>query len=463
MANQNVVSINQNKPRESKLGIVVFLCILVYILICVFGYMTQKHIVPYQVKEGALSVNNTYRAIALRDEMVVQATGAGYINYYAREGSRVAFNDLVYTLDETGHLSEYIKGRETGESSLTASDLSELRADLISFGNSFDERNFQTVYDFKYTLEGDVVKLGSYNLLENMNNFSDANAGMIQYCAAPKTGIIVYNYDGFEDLTIESITKDTFNEEEYEKVNLLNNELIGSGDRVYKLCTNEDWSIVIQVDEEKAKELAEEGYVLVRFLKNQYESWGKVEAYAGPMGDNFVKLTFTNSMISFCTDRFLDVELLLDTQKGLKIPLSSIAEKTFYIVPRNYITKSGSNEEEGVLLESFAEDGTMSTKFVATTIYNETDTDYYIDGTNLKIGEYIVEPSTDEKYAISKQGSLIGVYCVNKGYADFRQINVLLQNDEYAIVEPNTMYGLNVYDYIALDAKSVGDDELLYK
>ena len=43
---------------------------------------------------------------------------------------------------------------------------------------------------------------------------------------------------------------------------------------------------------------------------------------------------------------------------------------------------------------------------------------------------------------MSKRATLIGVYNMNKGYADFKQINIMYQNDEYSIVEANTRYGL---------------------
>ena len=62
-----------------------------------------------------------------------------------------------------------------------------------------------------------------------------------------------------------------------------------------------------------------------------------------------------------------------------------------------------------------------------------------------------------------KNALLIGVYNMNKGYADFRQINILYQNEEYAIVKSNTRYGLNVYDYIVLDASAVTDEQFIYE
>ena len=62
---------------------------------------------------------------------------------------------------------------------------------------------------------------------------------------------------------------------------------------------------------------------------------------------------------------------------------------------------------------------------------------------------------------MSKRATLIGVYNMNRGYADFKQINILYQNDEYAIVKSNTKYGLNVYDYIVLNADAVIDDQFI--
>ena len=167
-------------------------------------------------------------------------------------------------------------------------------------------------------------------------------------------------------------------------------------------------------------------------------------------------------MITFCTDRYLDIELIENESPGLKIPNSSIVEKEFFLVPAEYITKGGDRSEDGVMKESYAEDGSVSTEFVPTTIYNATETEYYVDDSILRIGDYIIKPDSNDKYAISKKASLIGVYNINKGYADFKQINILYQNEEYSIVESNTQYGLNVYDYIVLDAKTVNEDDIIY-
>ena len=81
----------------------------IYVIISVITYFRKEHIVGYEVKEGSLSTNNIYNAIALREEKIINADTAGYVNYFAAEGGRVAVGNLVYTVDESGQLLDFLK------------------------------------------------------------------------------------------------------------------------------------------------------------------------------------------------------------------------------------------------------------------------------------------------------------------------------------------------------------------
>ena len=462
MSNNDNKIVKYRKPLNLNIGMVIFAAMLVYIIICILGFFREKHIVPYEVKEGSLSANNIYQGIALRNEEIITADQAGYINYYAREGERVGVGNLVYTLDESGKLADYIDSENSGNNNLTSKDLAELKSEILGFVAGFDPHNFSEVYDFKYNVKGTVLKLSNVNILENIDRINAAGiSDLVSFCRAPDTGIVIYSVDGYEELKFEEFTSDLFNTKEYEKKQLISNDLIANGDPVYKLSKDEDWSLIIKVDEKKADELEELKYVNVKFLKNQDTSWGQVSRYTNPEGDTFVRLTFTNSMVTFCTDRFIDVELITEEKKGLKIPQSSIIQKEFFIVPKEYVTQGGKYGRDGVMRETYTEDGKATTEFIETTIYNATETEYYIDDSQLRSGDYIIKPESTEKMAVSRKGTLVGVYNINKGYADFKQIDVLYENEEYAIVKSNTQYGLSVYDYIALDAASVEDDEII--
>ena len=185
-------------------------------------YFTAKHVVWYEVQAGSLSMNNTYEAIALRDETIVTSSDNGYVNYFAREGARVAVGDLVYTVDESGKLADYIGTNSTGENSLSQSDLTALKSEIVGFANRFDRKNFNSVYDFKYDIEGSVMKLVNISMYENIEVMNQSSlGGMVSLCAAGKSGYIVYNTDGYETLTPENITAEIFDQTKYEKIVLI--------------------------------------------------------------------------------------------------------------------------------------------------------------------------------------------------------------------------------------------------
>ena len=101
-------------------------------------------------------------------------------------------------------------------------------------------------------------------------------------------------------------------------------------------------------------------------------------------------------------------------------------------------------------------------QFVAPTIYYETDDYYYIDSEDVKKDTVILKPDSQETYTIgSETASLQGVYNINKGYAVFKQINILYQNEDYAIISTGTSYGLSLYDHIVLQGDLVKENQII--
>lgn len=454
------------RPINLNIGILIFFAVFVYVAVFVIMSLQTEHIVPYEVREGSLAINYTYRALALREEQVVTADKTGYINYFAREGERVGLGNLVYIVDETGELREYLQSVNVDDSSLSDDELTEIRSDIVDFVHGFDEKKFSDVYDFKYTMKGTVMQLANTHMTENINSINDGNlTNSVNYCNAINTGIVTYYTDGFESITPNDVTIEMFDESRYQKNQLIDNELVATGDTVYKLSKNENWSLIIPIEASMAQDFLDEEYIKVRFLKNQYESWGQVFIINGADGNTYMQLLFNNSMVTFAKERFVDIELLLHDETGLKIPNSSIANREFFLIPEDYITVVADDSSTGVIMrETYKEDGTISTDYTEIELYSydKESKEYYIDSANLERGSNLLGADTQEKFTVSRTGNLIGVYYMNKGYADFRQIQILYQNDEYAIVKSNTQYGLNVYDYVVLNAESVSDEQFIY-
>lgn len=453
-----------HKPLNLNIGMVIFAVIFVYVLVCVVMYFQTSYIVRYEVQEGSLATNNIYHGVVIRKENVVYTTSAGYVNYYAREGERVAKNDLVYVVDETGRLNEELEGMNMGDNSLSERELAEFRNEIVNFVHGFDCSHYEETYDFKYSLKNTVLKLANVSMLQSVNDLNGiTGTNVINYSNAPSSGIVAYWVDGLEELAPQDVTAELLEKTGYEKKQFISNSLMAAGDPAYKLSTSENWSLVLPIEEERGTQLLEEDYVKVRFLKNQYESWGKVSLLHNADGNTYLQLDFNNSMVSFISDRFLDVELIVEDETGLKIPVSSIVQKEFFLIPEAYVIPGGNNGGESIMRQCYLEDGTISSEILEIDVYNfdEENKEYYVDSSILDVGDILYQLDSQETYAVSKRATLTGVYNMNKGYADFKQINILYNNEEYAIVQPNTKYGLSVYDYIVLDADSVSDDQFI--
>jgi hypothetical protein len=155
--------------------------------------------------------------------------------------------------------------------------------------------------------------------------------------------------------------------------------------------------------------------------------------------------------------------LVVNEESGLKIPKSAITTKEFFTVPREAFTQGGDSGDYGLLIQTTAEAG-ETISFVSPTIYYETDEYYYIDDEDVTLGDVVLYDNSSKKYTIgSDRDSLTGVYNINKGYAVFKQINVMYENEDYVIVEQKTSYGVALYDHIALDGSKLKENQLVTK
>ena len=56
-----------------------------------------------------------------------------------------------------------------------------------------------------------------------------------------------------------------------------------------------------------------------------------------------------------------------------------------------------------------------------------------------------------------------GVYCINKGYAVFKPVTILCENDDYYIVEEGISYSISNYDHIVQNADMIEEDEVVFQ
>ena len=86
-----------------------------------------------------------------------------------------------------------------------------------------------------------------------------------------------------------------------------------------------------------------------------------------------------------------------------------------------------------------------------------------MDPQDLPKGTTLQKPDSQYSYLFgSETATLQGVYNVNKGYAVFKQIDILSQTEEYTIVASGTSYGIALYDHIVLQGDEVEENDMIY-
>lgn len=83
------------------IGTMLFGVLFIYMLFSMILYLTSSNIESYLVIAGPLSRNETYTGLAIREETVHKAETGGYVNYYAREGSKINANGVVYGISSS--------------------------------------------------------------------------------------------------------------------------------------------------------------------------------------------------------------------------------------------------------------------------------------------------------------------------------------------------------------------------
>lgn len=463
------------------IGTIMFGALLVYMICSAVIYLTSERIDSYQVLSGPLSRNETYTGLVIREEKTYQAESNGYVTYYAREGSKINTGGAVYGVSSTQ--------KPEAETVLSQEELAKIRSEMLSFSKGFNPSKFNNTYSFKYQLEGSILQYAgvtdeavsasgdsSYGD-SDLVSFTSSTLGNQTISKAPADGIVLYCKDGFEGKTIETVTGEDFDQNSYHETDLKTKNSVKAGSDIYTLVTDERWSLLIPLSEKQAAKLADRTVIRVKFLKDDMTQTGDFSIIQID-GDKYGRIDFSKGIIRYATDRFLEIELVTNTVTGLKIPLSSIVTKEFYTIPSEYSTVNEDSQEVGFMLEGRDENGDKTTYFKNPTIYAKEELKksssiddttqaepsylYYLNKSNFNEGDAIVSQKNQGKFIVGDVGVLEGVYCINKGYAVFRRIEILDQNEEYAIVSKNTSYGLARYDHIVRNADAVDEEEILY-
>ena len=450
--------------KNINIGVVIVALVFIYLLIYIISGLKKEHLSIYEVQAISMSKNCSAEGVIIRNENNYYTNTAGYTNYYVRNGSRVAVGDTIYSIDESKKVYDYLN--ENGITyKINDDDIEDLKKYIFEFNEKYNSNNFELVYDLKNELYSEITNIADSYLLNNLNLIVDSSNNLnFNIFKAEQSGTVSFFNDSLNGLTIENVSPKTFDKTDYKSNTLYEAEIKENNSLVYKIIDDEAWTIVIKLTKEQYDELS--GNSTLKFkIKNDGLQLSKPCTFFMKDGGYFARVDLTEYMIRYIKFRFIDIELDLSSEEGLKIPYSSITTKDFYMIPSAYYIYNEEADADGfTLMEYNIETKETHYKFIPCDIYYEDEEKgvVYVDQKTFDYGQYIYSMSEETLYQVSVVGSLEGVYNVNKGYAVFRRIDIISKNEDYCIVKGGSKRGLNAHDHIVLHSELINENVQIY-
>lgn len=447
------------------IGTLIFIIIVVYLMAYVLSYIGKSKLAIYEVSASDIVDSIDGTGVALRKETLVNATQSGYINYYVQEGSMVNKNGIVYTVDTTGKVQNYLDNLLEKKNSVSQEEKEQVVEKLKVFSEGYTDNNFSLLYETQKDISNTLLANTDTMLAENKEELTK-KYGENAYVtvSSPGDGLVSFLSDGMEKLNQKSVSKDTFVNKTKMK-DLRTDKKQAAGSPVYRLVEGQDWQLMIPLsknDYSRLKKREDDTQTIqVTFHKDnfvadtQYHCLKKDERY-------YVVLSFNNYIQRYLNQRYLYVSLTLSETKGLKIPSSSLVKKEVYKLPKSFLVNgSNSSKKEQVNIMKTNKKGEKVLEQTAVDVY-KTDDDYaYVCSENLKKGTVISETNKEKIYTLKSTVQIQGVYIVNRGYTVFKQVEMVERNEDYCIVSAQNS-GIELYDRIILNSDTVKEDQVIY-
>ena len=445
------------------IGMIVFLVIFIYVMINIVSFFIKKKLTVYRVTKDEMTTTFSFTGIALRDEKLLKASQNGYITYYVEEGKRVRKSGTLYILDKDGKVQEtFADQAEALRGKGETLDDEEIQKKVTEFQSIYSDGSFSDVYDLKYDLKNTILNLNEDSMKEVIDAVSKKlGEDAFHTETSPASGAAAFYSDSFDGKTADDITDADFDQENYRAVRYNSSDQVKKGNVVCRVTNSENWTVVVPLEKSQYDFLQDKDSVTVKFQSDQEKTTADLKVKK--KGNSyFGYLSLDDYVVRYLDERYLDIDITLDSHEGLKIPNLAVVKKKFYQVLAEYILKGNDGKEEGFSVRTTDDKGEVKVEQKNFTIYKKIKKYCYLDPE--EVGEDVVLQSmdSDDTYLVEKTKTLEGVYCTNQGYADFRLIEKTAQKDDYCIVEENTDHGISLYDFIVLDSSTIKENQIIY-
>ena len=483
----------KNKKRKNSnmiMPLIVFAIIAIYLAGQMINLASKRNDINVEtVAYGTIDTPEIYTGLILRDEYVVTSTRAGQPFYQYSQGDYVPKGAVVCTVkntDTTDRLEaeltqidkDILKSQKTRtDLSAFSEDIARLEDNVSRTVDAYAGRSMKNGLSYMYTMKSQVESFMDQRnqiwltenveslsqLTEEKNIYEEQLAKSMSSLTASEAGVLCLSYDGLEEKynpeMAADITKKEIGNAKTEYISKAKN--VAKGDTLFKIVESNNWYIVAYLPNTATATWQQDHYVMLNAMTEEenFQLRSLIESMEVGEKETKVVLSCYAHMEQFIEDRTVSFSLESEIVEGLKIPNDAIVEKSLIRIPRTCLTESMGSE--GVLLVKGEK-----TQFMDLPIVTSDDEAVYIepDEAGLKVGDIVLQGTGESatQYTVSELKPHAGVYVANSSVANFVVIEILEQNQEYAIVGTGSIVGLQPFDTIVSDAKNIEEGQSIY-
>jgi len=438
---------------------------------------------------GSINLPRVVNGIIIRDETVYTTPVSGEVVFSVADGERVRRGTVVSNIENGANLaplvaqSDELAGRIIDMQNLredisvvsdaVAAINDNIRTDLDSQFLSLNAGNREGVYALRESLGRSLADRNEMLLNENtgaLRNLVDEHRQFATRIEENRTpivatvgGIVSHRIDGFEDVLNPNNLSEITREQTRMHVgpdSFIQNREVAAGDSVFKIISSNIWYVAAYIDNDLIQDWSVGSSVRL-YIERGEDSPGRpfwVDSIRQGENDSFVVLRTDRQLQEFLDMRTISFKTYDSVYTGIKIPESSITERSFLKIPENYVeivrhNVTVVNRRAG----SSTEQITINTKVLRGLEREEGYVYILQDFDNIRRGDTILLGSNDDEgYVIDELVSARGVFRTNTGVATFVSINTegMVRGDsDYVILDPdNNRGGIRQHDRVIRDA-----------
>jgi len=331
-----------------------------FVIVCIVIYIFRNYngsVETIAAEKGILEDIIEAKGIVVKDEEVFSASIDGNITYYHNDGEKVNKGLLVadiHTDSNSTQIKNQIseiqtaidfknknesKEKEQGENAITNEEMSILQNDIQT---SILNSNLDDMYTIIGQVNNNGVqssssnKYDSYNITDLKSMISSLSkvlgTNKIQFYSQ-QSGILTYKIDGLEDSykyeNVLNLTPSSTIQMDYTETDSIKNLTVTKGNAIFKIIKNFDYYIAATVNNEDAKLFEENKYIKTRFKYDglENEAWGYIKKINYGSENSVLIIYFDDYFYKIYDKRYVDLELITDTNEGIKIDTKALAQK----------------------------------------------------------------------------------------------------------------------------------------